>query len=210
MLVLTVALSNLSCISRYAHTESIPACGRSVPLLCHAICPNRKCLHLETIVWHHAAAKKVCVKIVTGLEIGASGYIRVDVDSGSGFESPSGVDGIIHTAGSVVLERCYLRIIALQIAGTDTNAWMGAITFSTDGGRTYTGSWCTTCDGGGGSTLQLAVDADSTGLILASSQCLAAKLCTIQVPGVHTGCCTGIAYPRITRPPVFGPHPCKR
>ena len=45
--------------------------------------------------------------------------------------------GSSHAKGSTVLNQCYPLFRGLQVAGTDSNAWVGDIEFSLDSGSTW-------------------------------------------------------------------------
>ena len=96
---------------------------------------------------------QVCIKAITGRITYDDGYIDISVDEGKGAGYKRQSNKLFQTLRSTVVNKCYDQIKGVRVRGTDNNAWVGSITFSTDGGSTYTAGACTTCKKNpGGST----------------------------------------------------------
>jgi hypothetical protein len=62
----------------------------------------------------------------------------------------------------MVIEECYFTFVSLQVQNTNNDGWRGAISFSTDGGATYSSMVCVTgCGGIAVSTHDLVVDGNT-------------------------------------------------
>ena len=128
---------------------------------------------------------------VTMLYLSCQGYIAVQVDSGAGFR-PESNQNKLYAKGAIVLEKCYTEIHAVRVQGPHINAWSGSVSFSSDGGVTYTAGQCGTCTNGTG-TAQLSVDANNDSAVTAAAACLSSKTCSIQVP--DPGVCKLLYHP---------------
>jgi len=84
-----------------------------------------------------------CVKVVTGSTFGDTGYLSVWVETSSGTTQEA--DDEPYSYGKT-LERCYWEdIVSVKAKGRYT--WKGSISYSHDGGATYTAMTCTDCTG---------------------------------------------------------------
>ena len=105
--------------------------------------------------------QQVCIKAVTGRKLYDSGFIDISIDQGKGAgyqrESPKS----LQTVGTTVVEKCYSQIKGVRVQGPSVDDWVGSITFSTDGGSTYTAGSCATCNTNpSGSTGQIMTELD--------------------------------------------------
>jgi hypothetical protein len=79
-----------------------------------------------------------------------------------------------------VLDECYFTFVSLQVQNTNKDGWAGDISFSTNGGATYSLMECVTgCGGSPVSTEDFAVDGNG------SRDCNNRRLCTIKPRKYH-------------------------
>ena len=48
--------------------------------------------------------------------------------------------------GSTVMDQCFGAIVQVEVKNTNTDAWSGAMQYSTDAGNTYKSFGCTECN----------------------------------------------------------------
>jgi len=104
-----------------------------------------------------------CVQIITDSASSyASGTLTVHIQTNSGLVQEA--HGFFERV-SVVLEKCYTHpIIAMEVTGHTTDAWIGSIRYSTDGGTIYNAMSCSDCTNGH-STGFMIVDGNADGNI---------------------------------------------
>ena len=108
-----------------------------------------------------ADSKQTCIKAVTGEGQYDRGYITVTVDEGKGAGYQSVSQGKFYGKGSIAVDRCYDQIKGVQVRGPNKVRWAGSLTFSVDGGLTYTAGTCVNCQVKPGcSTGKMLVEAD--------------------------------------------------
>jgi len=121
-----------------------------------------------------------CLKIVTGGAQSSDGYLTASVDSGNGaVEEASGRFAL----NEVVLDKCYGReILSVQVRGTNSDAWIGAITQSSDGGNSYAPMECSDCVSASTSrtntSASIVVDGDAS-VSAVDTRCLSGATCTL-------------------------------
>ena len=82
----------------------------------------------------------------------------MEVDDGSGYASVT--TGQSWAKGSTVLDTSYHTLSGVMVRNPTTDAWVGAIEYSSDGGVTYLPFVCTDCTKGS-STARISVDGNS-------------------------------------------------
>ena len=120
----------------------------------------------NTNAWHAVLATvwpkptAVCIKAVTGTQTYDPGSIDISIDqgNGAGYQRNRAVYGTYQRSNSTVVEKCYSQIKGVRVQAKNIDEWIGSITFSTDGGSTYTAGTCATCNKNpGGSTDRMKV-----------------------------------------------------
>ena len=137
----------------------------------HALPNNLCCLAAG------AADPSGCIKVVTTTGTYNSGYVTVFIDEGKGFKAatPSGDSSIKYVKGATVLDQCYANLKAVQMQGTDPDAWGGTVEFARDKTGPYTAGVCTTCTAGEAAS---AAEFGFEGPVPGGTQLMAKALCT--------------------------------
>ena len=87
-----------------------------------------------------------------------------------------------YVKGQVVLSKCYVGLLGVQVTNTETNAWGGSIEYSVDGGVTYSAMICDDCTGTVKTTEYIVIDGDDNGV--GDTKCLngnAGNVCILAV-----------------------------
>jgi len=90
--------------------------------------------------------------------------------------------GINYAQDQVVLSKCYVGLLGVQVTNTETNAWGGSIEYSVDGGVTYSAMICDDCTGTVKTTEYIVIDGDDNGV--GDTKCLngnAGNVCILAV-----------------------------
>lgn len=117
-----------------------------------------------------------CIRVRTGGGAGNDGDVKLLVNSGQGLTQ---VAAGSYSRGQEVLNQCYNDVHAIQITTDSTNAWVGSVELSVNGGKTFFPGTCTTCGGTTRSTAKLVIDGNTDDKSQASTQCLGGKTCEI-------------------------------
>ena len=116
-----------------------------------------------------------CLRIVTGTDAYNNGTLDVYIEQGSGYEAVT--SGASWSSGETVVQACYATLNAVRVTNPTTDAWSGSVYLSEDGGE-YLPLFCSDCTEEG-SSAYIAVDGDSNGAFLASTNCLNGAWCSL-------------------------------
>ena len=149
-----------------------PTCARALPHDAHADPDGRARAHAET---------KGCIKVVTGTSFLTSwdGRVTVYADQGTGFENVTRINAY-YCSGEVVLDACYPNLKAVRMQNTDTDGWVGSVTFARDKASPYSAGTCTTCTKAG-RTVDMLFDGDDPSNLFGRTECAYGKMCDIAV-----------------------------
>jgi hypothetical protein len=100
-----------------------------------------------------------CVKVVTGTQTNNQGNVGFELNFGDGWVAwkPS----TYYSQGSTVVE-CFDVKPDVRGQNPTTDAWAGAVSFSSDSGATYNTMYCTDCESGSGPAGQIVFDSGSS------------------------------------------------
>ena len=104
------------------------------------------------------------LRITTGTGNTNDGTLDVAVDQGAGYEWEQW--GRWWSKGSPVLSRHYETLVGVRVQNPTNDAWVGAVEYSSDGGRSYAPLVCTSCVGNSRNprTSTIVVDGNGDGL----------------------------------------------
>ena len=111
------------------------------------------------------------------------GTLDVEVDDGSGYAWIT--TGQTWVQGSTVLDASYHTLSGVRVRNPTSNAWVGAIEYSSDGGVSYAPFVCMDCTTGS-STARIAVDGDSNAGKYAPTTCFGGATCALSPPATFT------------------------
>ena len=120
---------------------------------------------------------KGCIKVVTGTSKDDDGRATVYIDQGTGFEAATTVNKY-YDDGDTVLDACYANLKAVRMQNTDTDGWIGSVTFASSKAGPYKPGYCTTCTKKG-STAFITVDGNGNGVDYAPVACVNGNMCDI-------------------------------
>jgi len=120
-----------------------------------------------------------CIRVTTGSGENNGGYVDVQVDNGSGYVTVS-TPGKYYNTSEVVLDRCFDKILGVQVKNEKTDAWTGTIELSTDGRMSYSPFTCSNCIGRT-NTMLIVVDGNADSTDQASTRCHNGATCSLEV-----------------------------
>ena len=82
-----------------------------------------------------------CVRVITGTGTYDDGYVSFEVNLENGGYSLL-VPAASSSKGTTVIDRCWEGFRELRVRNSNSNAWIGAVEYSTDGGSTWTAFSC--------------------------------------------------------------------
>mmetsp|Transcript_4530 Transcript_4530/g.8414 ORF Transcript_4530/g.8414 Transcript_4530/m.8414 type:complete len:150 (+) Transcript_4530:417-866(+) len=121
-----------------------------------------------------------CMRVTTVSGENNGGYVDVQVDSGRGYVTVS-TPGKYYNTSEVVLDRCFDKILGVQVKNENTDAWAGTIELSTDAKRTYSPFTCSNCNGTKNTTMPIVVEGDNNSIDQTSTRCHNGATCSIEV-----------------------------
>ena len=104
---------------------------------------------------------RLTLRISTGTGSNNEGTLDVAVDQGLGYEWVT--RGKWWDKGSPVLYHNYTALVGVRVQNLKTDGWVGAVEYSSDGGRSYAPLVCTSCIGNS-RTSTIVVDGNGDGL----------------------------------------------
>ena len=115
---------------------------------------------------------------MTGTGGDNQGKLEVELNIGDGYYTA--VPQASFGKGAVVLDACFTTMPVVRGHNSASDAWAGAVSFSTDGGVTYSNGFCTSGCTGDVEVTSIVFDGKNDSSALAPTDCLSGTLCVLE------------------------------